>query len=149
MITVKMLKPYYIKANPKIVRVVLAYQYFSVVIKNEVYQFIPSDEKEIRINRYNKKIENIEARFAFQKGKEIVYMSMTDLISLPDFIFQLHTIVEPYFIKKVEPTNDETKKLFEALELQNLKRLVDQALDERDYETLEKLAPYFLEHNKV
>lgn len=149
MITVKMLKPYYIKANPKIVRIVLAYQYFSVSIKNEVYQFIPSDEKEIRINRYNKKIENIGARFAFQKGKNIVYMSMTDLISLPDFIFQLHTIAEPYFVKNIEPTNDDTNKLIEELELQNLKRLIDQALDVRDYNTLKELADYFPERSGV
>src|SRR5690625_6896551 len=62
MITVKMLKPYYIKSNAQHVRVVLAYQYFSVVINQDVYQFIPVEAKEIRLNRTNKKVENINAR---------------------------------------------------------------------------------------
>src|SRR5699024_1979449 len=125
MITVKMLKPYYIKANAQYVRVVLAYQYFSVVINEEVYQFIPVEAKEIRVNRSNKKIENIEARFAFQKGKQIIYMSMTELISLPDFIFQLHAITKPYFKGEDRESNNKNDELIKELELLNLKRLID------------------------
>src|SRR5690625_7776425 len=98
MITVKMLKPYYIKANAQHVRVVLAYQYFSVVINQDVYQFIPAEAKEIRPTRTKKKVENINARSASQKGKKDGYMSMTELISLPACIDQLHSIAEPSFI---------------------------------------------------
>jgi len=142
MITVKMLKPYYIKANAEYVRVVLAYQYFSVVINDDTYQFIPIEAKEIRVNRSNKKIENIEARFAFQKGKKIIYMSMTELISLPDFIFQLHTIAKPYFKEEKEAEHNENEELINELELINLKRLIDKALDKRDYKLLKELVKY-------
>lgn len=55
MVTVKMLKPYYIKTEEEYVRVILAYQYFSVVINKKVYQFIPVEANEIRINRKTKK----------------------------------------------------------------------------------------------
>ncbi|HLR52111.1 MAG TPA: hypothetical protein VK072_04470 [Candidatus Avamphibacillus sp.] len=149
MITVKMLKPYYIKANAEYVRVVLAYQYFSVVINDEVYQFIPIEAKEIRVNRSNKKIENIEARFAFQKGKKIIYMSMTELISLPDFIFQLHTIAKPYFKEEKETERSENEELINELELLNLKRLIDKALDKRDYKSLKELVKYLPKKDKT
>jgi len=146
MITVKMLKPYYIKANAQHVRVVLAYQYFSVVINQDVYQFIPVEAKEIRLNRTNKKVENINARFAFQKGKKVVYMSMTELISLPDFIDQLHSIAEPYFKDDADSINEEQEALINELEMLNLKRLIDKALDHRDYETLHELYPLLPKH---
>lgn len=147
MITVKMLKPYYIKANAQHVRVVLAYQYFSVVIDQDVYQFIPVEAKEIRLNRYNKKIENLGARFAFQKGKKVVYMSMTELISLPDFIIQLHSIAGPYFKDDANVLNKEQDKLIKELEMLNLKRLIDKALDQRDYKTLHELVQYLPKKN--
>lgn len=144
MITVKMLKPYYIKANAQYVRVVLAYRYFSVVVNDEVYQFIPVESKEIRVNRLNKKIENIESRFAFQKGKKIIYMSMTELISLPDFISLLHAITKPYLQPNFENKEgeDENNQLIDELEMLNVKRLIDQALDQRDYQALRKLVTY-------
>ncbi|MGM8213693.1 hypothetical protein ACLIBH_13025 [Virgibacillus sp. W0430] len=79
MVTVKMLKPYYIKMSNDYVRVILAYQYFSIVINNKVYQFVPIEEKEIRINRKTQEVANIEAKFAFQKGKDIIYITMKKL----------------------------------------------------------------------
>src|SRR5690625_3162430 len=92
-----MLKPYYIKSDAHYIRVVLAYQYFAIFVNQEVYQFIPTEAKEIRINRKTQKIVNIEAKFAFQKGKNIIYIPMTELISLPDFLIQLYSIVETYY----------------------------------------------------
>jgi len=148
-ITVRMLKPYYIKANAQHVRVVLAYQYFSVLINQDVYQFIPIEAKEIRLNRNSKKVENISARFAFQKGKKVVYMSMTELISLPDFIDQLHTIAEPYFKEDAEFLNEKQDELIEELEMLNLKRLIDDALDQRDFDTLDKLVDLLPSNDKV
>ncbi|WP_163970585.1 IDEAL domain-containing protein [Oceanobacillus halotolerans] len=135
MVNVKMLRPYYIKADDKYVRVILAYQYFSVFVNNQVYQFVPVDAKEICVNRYTHKIENIHDTFAFQKGKEILKISMTDLISLPDFLAQLHAITEPYYIKEVfEELENGNAVIIDELEQMNLKRLIDKALDERDEE---------------
>ena len=118
------------------------------MINQDVYQFIPVEAKEIRLNRYNKKVENIGARFAFQKGKKVVYMSMTELISLPDFIDQLHSIAEPYFKKEADSLNEEQNELIKELEMLNLKRLIDKELDQRDYKTLQKLLQHLPENNK-
>ncbi|WP_284139240.1 MULTISPECIES: IDEAL domain-containing protein [unclassified Virgibacillus] len=132
MVTVKLLKPYYIKSDEQNVIVVLAYQYFAMFINHKVYQFIPVEEKEIRINRVTRKIENVGARFAFQKGKDIIYMSMSELISLPDFLRQLNTITAPYFEEETEINKVEQTAIIRELEQLNVKRLIDKALDERD-----------------
>ncbi|MDY0405068.1 hypothetical protein P5G51_006350 [Virgibacillus sp. 179-BFC.A HS] len=96
MVTVKMLKPYYIKADEQHIRIVLAYQSFAVLINNKVYQFIPVESKQIRMNRRTGRVENIDAKFAFQNGKNVIYMSMAELISTPGFLMHLHTIAQPY-----------------------------------------------------
>ena len=135
MVTVKMLKPYYIKADTEYVRVILAYQYFSVFINQQVYQFIPVEAKEIRIDRTTQKVKNIDAKFAFQKGKDVVYVSMSELISLPDFLHQLHEIAKPYYKKETtnkKETENENEVIIKELEQQNIRRLIDKALDERD-----------------
>ncbi|HLQ72736.1 MAG TPA: IDEAL domain-containing protein [Bacillota bacterium] len=138
MLTVKMLKPYYIKADSNHVQVILAYQYFSILIEGHVYHFVPREAKEIKINRQTKEIVNKDAKFSFQKGKDIIRIAMTDLISLPDFLTQLNGIVESYYASKVEKIertaeDDEAlERLFNQLEKKNVKRLIDQALDKRD-----------------
>src|SRR5699024_11801654 len=141
--SVKMLRPYYIKADKKHVRVILAYQYFSIFVNEHVYHFIPIDAKEIVIHRKTKKIVNIESKFAFQKGKEIIYISMTKLISLPDFLVQIHALTKTYFIQgriehKTKPKN-ESVNIISELEQLNLERLIDKALDERDADAFHSL----------
>lgn len=140
-ISVKMLKPYYIKADDEFVRIILAYQYFSVSINKHVYQFIPIEAKEIRINRRTQKVENVGSRFAFQKGKEIIYMTMTELITLPDFLTQLHHIAKPYYeeLHEMDEVASENRLILEELEKSNLKRLIDKALDERDEKMFHEL----------
>ena len=136
MVTVKMLKPYYIKADAKHVRVILAYQYFSILIKDQLYHFVPIEAKEIKIDRKTKKIVNVEARFSFQKGKDIIYIKMTELISLPDFLIQLYFIVESYYAQdKMEcdtESSPENIAIIKELERLNVMRYIDKALDERD-----------------
>lgn len=136
MVTLKVLKPYYIKTEKNFVRIILAYQYFSVSIKNKVYQFIPVESNEIRVNRRTEKIENIDAIFAFQNGKEIVNVPMVKLITLPDFLEQIQDIAKPYYFStQVNPEVEEKEdftSVIEELERENIRRLIDKALDERD-----------------
>lgn len=145
MVTVKTLKPYYIKVDSRAIRVILAYRHFSVLINDELYQFIPIEAKEIRINRKTRRIENIGARFAFQKDKDIIYIAMTKLVSLPDFLLQLYTIVESYFaeekdqLEQVDIIDENVSILIQQLEKQNIKRLIDYSLDNRDEEAFNKL----------
>ncbi len=137
-----MLKPYYIKEDDEYIRIVLAYQYFAVFINNKVYQFVPVEAKEIRINRKTQKVENIEAKFAFQKGKEIIYIPMAELVSLPDFLIQLHSIAEPYYVQEKKKTvehDNEIAMIIDELEQRNIKRLIDKALDKWDEQSFRSL----------
>ncbi|GAA0446753.1 hypothetical protein GCM10008983_25810 [Lentibacillus halophilus] len=151
MLTVKMLKPYYIKTDEANVRVVLAYQYFAIVINQQVYQFVPIESEEIRMNRRTGKVENVGARFTFQKGKEIIYLNMTDLTAMPEFMAQLQSIVKPYMLNQQQEQKqiEEQKQIssnqsavIEQLEHENVKRLIDKALDERDKETFNSLVKF-------
>ncbi|GGB55139.1 IDEAL domain-containing protein [Virgibacillus dakarensis] len=140
MVTVKMLKPYYIKADDEYVRVILAYQYFTVLIHDQLYHFVPVKAKEIRINRRTQEVDNIDASFAFQKGKDIIHIPMTKLVSLPDFMNELRKIIQPYYINDISSTaKNEIAVIIDELERQNLKRLIDQALDERNEEAFHSL----------
>lgn len=145
LVTVKTLKPYYIKVDARAIRVILAYRHFSVLINDELYQFIPIEAKEIRINRKTRRIENIGARFAFQKDKDIIYIAMTKLISLPDFLLQLYSIVESYLaeekneLEQLHLSDESVLTLIQQLERQNIKRLIDYSLDNRDKEAFHKL----------
>lgn len=145
MVTLKMLKPYYIKTEKNFVRIILAYQYFSVVIKNKVFQFIPVEANEIRLNRQTEKIENIDAVFAFQNGKDIVNVPMVKLITLPEFLEQIHEIGKPYYFNatsappRVKEQDHNTELIIDALERQNILRLIDKALDTRDQSTFNEL----------
>lgn len=142
-VTIKRLKPYYIKADDQYVRVVLAYQYFAVVIRQKIYQFVPLENSEVVLDRNTRKIENTDDRFAFQKGKDIVYMSMSELISLPDFLYHIHAITEPYFVDHPEiKKTHEHHSVIDELEQINIKRLIDRALDERDETSFYKLVKF-------
>jgi len=137
MLTVKLLKPYYIKADDECIRVILASQYFSVLIHNQLYHFIPNEAKEIRINRRTHRVDNIHANFAFQKEKSIIHIPMSKLLSLPDFRTELEKIAEPYYIRHRESNfvpRNENAAIIKELERQNLQRLIDKALDERNRE---------------
>lgn len=136
-----MLKPYYIKADPDYVRLILGYQYFTIFMNKEEYQFIPVEAKEIKVNRRTRKVENIGAKFAFQKGKEIIYISMNELKYHPDFMIHLNEIAEPYYIKDLNENKelDEVTIVIEELEQLNIKRMIDKTLDERNQDDFEKL----------
>src|SRR5699024_10255345 len=145
MVTVKLLKPYYIKMNSEYIRVILAYQYFSLNVNQKVYHFVPIEGQEILINRKTKQVVNTETKFAFQKGKDIIYITMKKLTTLSDFMMQLNEIIKPYYEQPLLEDSETVKKkeekdkVIQELEQENLKRLIDKALDERDKDLFEKL----------
>lgn len=144
MFTVKMLKPYYIKMNSEYIRVILAYQYFSLFIDEKVYHFVPIEGQEILINRKTKRVVNTETKLAFQKGKEVIYITVKKLTTLSDFMNQLDAIIEPYyekdFAKEEQLVNKELNLLFNELEKQNIKRLIDKSLDDKDEAEFKELS---------
>ncbi|WP_080873237.1 IDEAL domain-containing protein [Oceanobacillus timonensis] len=143
MVTVKMLKPYYVKTEEKYIRIILAYQYFSIIMNKNIYQFIPVKSTEVRINRKTKKIENTEDVFAFQKEKEVLTISMSQLVSVPGFLEMLHRIAESYYLPEdTEVVSDQQRaldQLVSELEDENVKRLIDKAIDNEDKETFLEL----------
>lgn len=135
LVTVKMLKPYYIKMNSEYIRIILAYQYFSLLIDKKVYHFVPIEGREILINRSTKRVVNTNTKFAFQKDKEIIYITVKKLTTLVDFMTQLDEMIEPYYSENTGSNHGvsmQTIGLIKEIELVNLKRLIDKALDERD-----------------
>ncbi|WP_181347238.1 hypothetical protein [Thalassobacillus sp. CUG 92003] len=136
MLNVKMLKPYYVKEDKSFIRVVLAYQYFSMFIDEEIYQFVPIESREIIIDRKNQRVHNVFDVFVFQRGKRMIYMTVSDLLKLPDFLTHLDTILTPYYESEekaegAHPDNEVTEMIAE-MEKQNLRRLIDRALDDAD-----------------
>ena len=138
MVSVKLLKPYYIKMNSDYIRIILAYQYFSLLIDKKVYHFVPIEGQEILVDRKTKKVVNTDTKFAFQKGKDVIYITMKKLTSLVDFMDQLDEIVKPYYEKSVtdhkqdKELRDQTEQMVKDLEIKNIKRLIDKSLDEKD-----------------
>ncbi|HLS23567.1 MAG TPA: IDEAL domain-containing protein [Pseudogracilibacillus sp.] len=145
MVTVKMLKPYYIKMNSEYIKIILAYQYFTLLIDQKLYHFVPIEGREILINRKTKKVVNTETKFAFQKDDDIIYITMKKLTSLVDFMDQLGEIIKPYYENPMATFEEDielsesTNKLIRKLELDNVKRLIDESLDKRDEETFKEL----------
>lgn len=131
--TIKTFKPYYVKDDGDQIRVVLAYQYFSIVIKDIVFHFVPLEAREIRINRITQKVENKNDIFVFQNGKKYENISVSDLMKIKDFQLHLASILSPYIVMaKLDVNHDEINDVIMELEKNNIHRLIDQALDEEN-----------------
>ncbi|GAA0285788.1 ERCC4-related helicase [Gracilibacillus halotolerans] len=131
--TIKTFKPYYVKDDGDHIRVVLAYQYFSIVINEIVYHFVPLEAREIRINRITQKVENKNDIFVFQNGKKYESISVANLMRIKDFQLHLASILSPYMVlTKMDVTHDEINAVIMELEKSNIHRLIDQALDEKN-----------------
>lgn len=127
------------KEEEKCIRVVLAYQYFSLSLDDKVYQFVPLESREIRINRETQKVENEQDVFVFQKGKEYSRVALSELLKLDDFITHLNSIIHPYLNGDTTPIKEEQiDKVIMQLEKENLKRLIDRALENNNYEQFMK-----------
>lgn len=143
MLNIKMLKPYYVKEDKRFIRVVLAYQYFSLLIDGEIYQFVPVESREIIIDRSRKRVHNVFDIFVFQRGKKMVYVAIADLMHVPEFITHLQEIIEPYYEEdrtlNEEPKVEEMKEVILELEKANLRRLIDLSIDANDRDTFNSL----------
>ncbi|SHF89773.1 IDEAL domain-containing protein [Ornithinibacillus halophilus] len=143
MVTVNMFNPYYVKISSKYIHVLLEEKCFTITIEDKQYEFVPDNAKEIKIDRKTKKIVNTEAIFAFYNEDDTFYITMKELIDLPDFLIKLYFITKPYMEqKKLEDKTtiqDKTDVIIDELERMNVKRLIDKALDERDEETFKQL----------
>lgn len=136
MLTVKKFEPFFIKTDNENIYVLLDQEHFTISNENEIYHFTPERCKQFVINRFTKKIENLDDTFAFKKGDALLYIPMNKLINIPDVLIKLYFITKPHLEEmKVKNMNDDIEVIMDELERLNVKRLIDKALDERNEET--------------
>ncbi|RUL53197.1 MULTISPECIES: IDEAL domain-containing protein [Lysinibacillus] len=139
MIQVQFMKPFYTKVNGKNLRLVFAYQYFSIVKDDELYHFVPVEGKEMIVNLETKQIENMSEIFVFQRGNRFIRMPLYQLLLISNVHEHLSPILEKASTKEEtvnllpkDEEESEVKKMIRHLEELNLDRLIDEALEKRD-----------------
>lgn len=149
MIQVQFMKPFYTKVSGKTLRLVFAYQYFSIVKDDELYHFVPVEGKEMIIDLETKQIENLSEIFVFQRGNRFIRLPLYQLLLISNVHEHLSPILEKASnnedtlnILPSDKEESEVQKMIRLLEEQNLNRLIDQALEARDekrfYELLDE-----------
>lgn len=139
MISVQFMKPFYTKVSDTKLRLVFAYQYFSIEKEAEVYHFIPIEGKEMIINLNTMQVENLSEVFVFQRGNRFIRLPLYQLLLVSNIHDHLTPILDTVTAKlNIEPSEEnmpiepEILELIHSLEEENLSRLIDTALAERN-----------------
>lgn len=134
MISVRRLTPFFTKLADFRLRLIFAYQYFSIEKGGEVFQFVPTEGKEIVINMKSLQVENLGEIFVFQRGSRFLRLPLYQLLLISDLHKHLNAIVE----ENVNPDQDtdvpadvvlEAAELINTLEGDNRSRMIDFALE--------------------
>lgn len=144
MIQVQYMKPFYTKVHGNMLRLVFAYQYFSIIKEGEVYHFVPTEGKEMIVNLNTFQIENLSEIFVFQRGNRYIRLPLYQLLLISNVHDHLKLILENATIESITPRylveeKPDMQKLINDLELQNIDRLIDKALEKRDEALFHKL----------
>jgi len=139
MIQVEFMKPFYTKMTGTKLRLVFAYQYFSITKEEEVFHFIPIEGKEIIVDLNSMQVENLSEVFVFQRGNRFVRLPLYQLLLVSNVHEYLLPIIENVS-DKVKPSqnelpqevNEEVESIVRSLEEHNLSRLIDDALESRN-----------------
>ncbi len=142
MISVQYMKPFYTKVAGTKLRLVFAYQYFSITKDDEIYHFIPIEGKEITVDLTTMQVENLSEVFVFQCGNRFIRLPLYQLLLVSNVHEHLMPIIENSNVtiphkpsEEVEEVKDEEiLELIQVLEEDNLSRLIDAALAERNEE---------------
>lgn len=143
MILVQLMKPFYTKYEGNSIKMVFAYQYFSIRKDDELFHFIPVEGKEIILNAQTLQVENLSEVFVFQKGNRFIRLPLYQLLLVSDIHTHLQTILEEANqIDTQEGAIEGIEEVIKLLEEQNLERMFDFALTMRDEELFNKLQQY-------
>ena len=141
MISVQFMKPFYTKVSDTKLRLVFAYQYFSIEKESEIYHFIPIEGKEMIVNLNTMQVENLSEVFVFQRGNRFIRLPLYQLLLVSNIHEHLTPILDNVTanlnIEASEenmPIDPEILVLIHSLEEENLLRLIDTALAERNEE---------------
>ncbi|MFJ8263062.1 IDEAL domain-containing protein [Rummeliibacillus sp. NPDC094406] len=143
MLEVKRMEPFYTKRDGGRLKMVFAYQYFSIIKDEELFHFIPVEGKEIVINLSSLQIENLSEVFVFQKGSRFIRLPLYQLLLVSNIHDHLELILDELELKRGEKllsAPSEIDVLIEELEDWNRLRLIDHALAARDEDLFYKLA---------
>lgn len=136
MIEVKYMKPFYTKVTGRKLRLVFAYQYFSVIKEQELYYFVPIEGKEMIVNLDTMQVENLGDIFVFQKGNRFLRLPLYQLMLMSNIQEYLLPLLEELVAKtpKIAPPLEKVEQdEFEVAWLQrNYDYLIDCALDQND-----------------
>ena len=139
MIQVQFMKPFYTKTSGTKLRLVFAYQYFSITKDEEIFHFIPIEGKEMIVDLNTMQVENLSEVFVFQRGNRFVRLPLYQLLLVSNVHEHLMPIIESVssHVKPVQPEvvnefNEEVESIVRALEEDNLARLIDDALEARN-----------------
>ena len=142
MILVQLMKPFYTKYEGNSIKMVFAYQYFSIRKDDELFHFIPVEGKEIILNAQTLQVENLSEVFVFQKGNRFIRLPLYQLLLVSDIHSHLKTILEEANQDTQEVPIEGTEEVIELLEQLNLERMFDFALTTRDESLFNKLQQY-------
>jgi hypothetical protein len=134
MLSVQRMTPFYTSQEEFQLRLVFAYQYFSIIKGGDVFQFIPSEGKEIVINTKSLQVENLGEVFVFQRGSRFIRLPLYQLLLISDLHIHLTTILEGTMGLETEVETSEVVALeavsiIEQLEADNKLRMIDYALE--------------------
>lgn len=137
MLQIRRIEPFYTKRVGDQLKLVFAYQYFSVLKDDELFNFIPVEGKEIIINLKNLQIENLSDVFVFQRGSRFIRLPLYQLLLVSNIHDHLQKILAGMQIDVIQnkssvEARSEYADLLEELEEVNRQYLIDVALETRN-----------------
>ena len=139
MIHVQYMRPFYTKVTGSKLRLVFAYQYFSIMKEDEAFHFIPIEGKEIVVNLNTMQVENLSEVFVFQRGNRFIRLPLYQLLLVSNVHDHLMPILDSAAsnVELEPPTtsnefDEETLQVINYLENENVTRLIDDALLDKD-----------------
>ncbi|MCM3636508.1 transcriptional regulator [Sporosarcina luteola] len=132
MLSVQRMTPFFTSQEDFRLRLVFAYQYFSIIKGGEVYQFVPSEGKEIVVNVKSLQVENLGEVFVFQRGNRFIRLPLYQLLLISDLHLHLSSILEGTLNLKLEIPEEvilEAAALLKEIESDNRLRMIDYALE--------------------
>lgn len=143
MLLVQLMKPFYTKLEGNRIKLVFAYQYFSIRKDDELFHFIPVEGKEIIVHAETLQVENLSEIFVFQKGNRFIRLPLYQLLLVSDIHMHLQTIIETNVHSDLSSSSlENAAQVIQELEQQNYERMIDYALLNRDISLFNKLQQF-------
>ncbi|TQR18132.1 transcriptional regulator [Psychrobacillus soli] len=143
MLLVQLMKPFYTKLEGNRIKLVFAYQYFSIRKDDELFQFIPVEGKEIIVHTETLQVENLADIFVFQKGNRFIRLPLYQLLLVSDIHMHLQVIIENSAQMNLGSSSLEgVSEAIEEFEEKNYERMIDYALLHKDAALFNKLLQF-------